>query len=60
MVIVIAVWLLAMVSGLSWGRRYTAAFSAAALAAFIAAQADALTAWTGWLQLGALATQPLP
>jgi diguanylate cyclase (GGDEF)-like protein len=58
MVMVVAVWLLAMVSGLSWGRRYTAAFSAAAIAAFIATQADALTAWTGWLQLGALGLTP--
>ena len=58
MVIVLAVWLLAMVSGLYWARRYTAVLSAVTALAFIAAEPETLLAWTGWLQLAALGVTP--
>ena len=58
MVIVTSLWLLAMVSGLCWARRYTAALSAVTALAFIATEAETLLAWTGWLQLAALGATP--
>ena len=58
MVVTIGIWLLAMVSGLVWPRRYTLLLVAATAVAFLATQVGTLTAWTGWLQLAALGLTP--
>ncbi len=57
-VVVLAVWLAAMISGLYWARRYTAILSAVTALTFIATESDTLLAWTGWLQLAALGATP--
>ena len=51
-------WLLAMVSGLLWGTRWTAALTLATLAAFFSSQAASIASWGGWLTLAALTLTP--
>ena len=58
MLVVMACWILAMVSGLCWARVWTGILTAATLVAFIWTQAGTLTAWTGWAQMAALGGMP--
>lgn len=58
MLVVMACWILAMVSGLRWARVWTGILTAATLIAFIWAEAGTLTAWTGWVQMAALGMTP--
>lgn len=58
MVVVLALWLLAMIAGLCWSARYTAALTVAAGIAFIVTQTSTLAGWTGWLQLATLTVTP--
>ncbi len=58
MTIVMACWVLAMLSGLLGPRRWTSLLSLVTAAAFIATQAAALARPTGWLQLAVLGVTP--
>ncbi len=58
MLVVMACWILAMVSGLRWARVWTGILTAATLIAFIWTEAGTLTAWTGWVQMASLGMTP--
>lgn len=58
MAVLICLWMLAVISGLSWARRYTSLFTALTALAFVAVRAEALTHPAGWLQLGVLLLTP--
>jgi len=58
MVVVIALWVLAMIAGLCWAPVYTGLATAAALLAFAGTSGPALSHWTGWLHLAALGATP--
>ncbi|MBI3996269.1 MAG: GGDEF domain-containing protein [Candidatus Omnitrophica bacterium] len=58
MLLVIGCWALAMISALSWERRYTMACVAATLLCFLLIQGSSLAGWTGWVQVAALGVTP--
>ena len=58
MLVVIACWILAMISGLCWARVWTGIFTAATLITFMWTQAGMLTGWIGWVQMAALGITP--
>ncbi len=58
MLLVISCWVLAMISALSWERRYTAACVTATLLSFLLVQGLSLATWTGWVQVAALGVTP--
>ena len=58
MPLVLFCWVLAMISGLSWARPYTALLTGATLLAVVWTQAAALGHWTGWLELVAFGATP--
>ena len=59
MFMVMAWWVLAMVSALSWAKAYTTALTAATLAVFLWQHHAASLQWTGLLQLAAFGVTPL-
>ncbi len=59
MLIVVALWLLAMVSGCLWSRWWTVLCAGAMAIAFIVTQQAALTHWIGWAQLLVLSLVPV-
>jgi diguanylate cyclase (GGDEF)-like protein len=58
MLVVVGWWVLAMVSGLSWARQYTAALTAVTLLSALWTRAADLTASAGWVQLAVLGITP--
>ncbi|MDP3723148.1 MAG: sensor domain-containing diguanylate cyclase [Candidatus Omnitrophota bacterium] len=58
MLLVMACWILTMLSGLFWAWRWTGVLTALTVAAFLGTQAPMLAHWMGWLQLGALGLSP--
>lgn len=58
MSIVIACWVLAMVAGLLWARRYAVLCIIATVLAFFLLQRSMLARWTGWLELLAFTITP--
>jgi len=53
-----ALWVLAVLSGLCWARWWTGVFTALTTLSFIWLHAGALDRWSGWLQLATLAVTP--
>ena len=58
MIVVIALWVLAMISGLCWASGYTALLTGATLLVFAWGQHAMLADWTSWLALAALGITP--
>ena len=58
MTLVLALWVLAMISGLSWARWYTGLLTGATAAVFLTTQATALGEWSTWFQFGVLVASP--
>ena len=58
MALIMSCWVLAMVSGLSWGRRWTSGFTLMTVAVFLWTRSGTLTHWTGWLQLSVVGLTP--
>lgn len=58
MMLVMACWVLAMVSALSWARSYTVLLTAATLSAAVVQEPLLLTQGVGWLYIGVLGIPP--
>lgn len=56
--LVMGCWVLAMISGFLWDRRYTGILTIATLMAFVWTQAAALVGWSGWVHLAAFVLTP--